>query len=205
MKGKLIAFEGVDGSGKTTHIKLLEKYLQKKGFTVHVVSHPTNLFKGIHKLINGRNQCPEIELMYYMIDMAFSVQSKIVPLLQSECVVLCDRYIDSTIVYQGHAGTISPRTVRTLIDFAVHYHYPDLAIWLDVSPEIALKRVKERDGTLASDDKLYFYEKVCAGYYNMWWTHPGGIYRIVDSGRRTREDIESIIRGRVIELIDNPR
>lgn len=202
MKGKLIAFEGVDGSGKTTHIKLLEKYLQEEGFTVHIVSHPTNLFKGIQKLIgvrSVRSQCPEIELMSYMIDMAFSVQTKIIPLLQDECIVLCDRYIDSTIVYQGYVGTISPKTVRTLIDFAVRYHYPDLAIWLDVSPEIALKRTKERDVVLADNENLDFYEKVCIGYYNIWSTNPERIRR-VDASRQ--DDAESAIRTAVLNLLE---
>lgn len=201
MNGKLITFEGVDGSGKTTQINLLERFLKENGFTVHKVCHPTHLFNSVKKTISGINKFPKIELLAYMVDMAFSVQTKIIPLLQNGCIVLCDRYIDSTIVYQGYAGKIPPSTVRSLIDFSVHYHYPDLTIWLDLWPELAIQRVKERDGVLTDNDDLDFYEKVCIGYRNMWYTHPEGVIR-VDASHLDMTKVNPTIQAAVLELLD---
>jgi dTMP kinase len=171
--GLLISFEGSEGSGKTTQIELLAPRLKKLGREVIVTREPggSPLGEEIRHLLiraNGSEEMfPETELLLFAASRAQLVRQVLVPNLSEGRIVLCDRFLDSTTVYQGAGRTLSPDPVNQINQFAVGDVLPDLTIVLDVPAEVSVQRVQNRASDLPDRierENIDFYRIVREGY-----------------------------------------
>ena len=145
-RGKLIAFEGVDGSGKSTQIGLLAEALRERGLPVETTFEPTNGATGkrIRAMAQSNERVlPALELEWFVTDRREHVDQMIEPALASGSWVITDRYTLSSVAYQGARG-LSPDQI--LSDSESEFPLPDLALILVVTPELGLERVRARGG-----------------------------------------------------------
>ncbi|CCH47728.1 dTMP kinase [Pseudodesulfovibrio piezophilus] len=145
-----ITFEGIEGTGKTTQIAKVEKYLTSLGKDVLLTLEPggSRVGQELRKmLLHVENQdiTPQTELFLYLADRAQHVSQIIRPNLAAGKVVLCDRFADSTIVYQGFGRGLDTKVLQQLNDVAVDGLWPDLTILLDIDPEVGLQRANSRN------------------------------------------------------------
>jgi dTMP kinase len=145
-KGVLIAFEGIDGAGKTTQAHILSTYLQNRGHEVRILKEPTMGVWG-RKIASmgrtGRNLSAEEESRYFLEDRKEDVQNRIRPALAQGKIVIMDRYYYSNMAYQGAKG-MNPATIEEANSFAPK---PDLVLLLDISPDTAKERIyQNRNG-----------------------------------------------------------
>ncbi len=190
-KGILVTFEGVEGSGKSTHCERICAYLEKKGFEVVHVHEPggTRIGQQVRNiLLSGENEemVDRTELFLFMASRSQIVGELIRPALNAGKVVVCDRYIDSTVTYQGYGRGIDEKFIKVLNKFAVGEVVPDLTIVLDVETPIGLKRAKKRLSGEKPDRieklKLSFHQRIREGYLALARAEPGRV-RIVDVDR----------------------
>jgi dTMP kinase len=176
MPGLFITFEGGEGCGKSTQIARLAERLRAEGRTVHQTREPggTQLGETIRNLLQhdeaGRGMCPQSELLLFTAARAQLVTECILPALERREIVLCDRFADSTSVYQGVARAIDPIEVAAINQFACGEVVPDLTLLLDIDPEIGLARAREnRDAPLdrMEQEALAFHQQVRRGYLEL--------------------------------------
>ena len=173
LRGKFITFEGSEGSGKSTQIERLVARLHANGLETFVTREPggTELGEEIRNLLlhhrAGGAMQPETELLLFAAARAQLVRERIAPALAAGKVVICDRFLDSTTVYQGAARRLAPEAVARINHFAVGHHLPDLTILLDVPVEVSHARVRNR-GTGQPDriekESAEFFTRVRDGY-----------------------------------------
>jgi dTMP kinase len=149
MRGPFISFEGGEGTGKSTHAKLLAERLRGLGLEVVLTREPGGSVGAEiirHVLLSGAAQPfgPDAEAILFAAARADHVDTIIRPALERGAWVLCDRFIDSTRVYQGVVGQADPRIIRALERITVGDTIPDLTLVLDVLPEIGLQRAAAR-------------------------------------------------------------
>ncbi|MBU0479862.1 MAG: dTMP kinase [Proteobacteria bacterium] len=166
--GKLIAFEGIDGTGKSTQIRMLADCLSGRGFDVVTTREPTDgpCGRKIRSLFASRDQLtPEEELALFMDDRREHVRELILPALKRGAVVLTDRYYFSTAAYQGAAGHDPQAILAANEAFAP---VPDLVIILDLSPEESVRRIRDLRGEALNDfeqqESLQAVAEVFAGF-----------------------------------------
>jgi dTMP kinase len=167
-----ITFEGSEGAGKTTQINLLKEYFINKGLEVVTTRQPggTELGQNIRKLILDPEQndkpSPLAELFLYMADRGHNVETIIKPALEQGKIVICDRYIDSTIAYQGFGRNIDIQKLDLLNEVATQSLKPEVTFVLDLPVEDGLKRVVQRDKKLdrIESEKIEFHQKVREGF-----------------------------------------
>jgi len=170
-KGILITLEGNEGSGKSTQIKLLGAYLKKRGYSVFLTREPggTKVSDGIRKiLLDHRNHkiTPLVETLLYMASRAQLVEEVIKPKLKQGKIVLCDRWLDATVAYQGYGGGVDVRWIRALGETATQGIRPRLSIFLDLPLEAGLRRAKSHKAADRMErKKLAYHKKVRRGYY----------------------------------------
>lgn len=170
-----ITFEGTEGSGKTTQIKEVYAVLREKGYQPLLTREPggTDISNQIRAIVldNLENQTmqPRAELLLFCASRAQLVGEFIKPSLAEGKMILCDRYADSTLAYQGYGHGLPLEDLRQILNFATGGLYPDLTIYLDLSPEKGLER--RRKGQMfgeswnrLDDKELAFHERVYAGY-----------------------------------------
>jgi dTMP kinase len=171
--GKLISFEGSEGSGKSTQIARLAGHIQKAGREVVATREPggTEIGEQIRNIIvhnsKGDEMCPETELLLFTAARAQVVREVIVPALSRGAIVLSDRYLDSSTVYQGIARNLAPGPVSDINQFAVGNVMPDLTVVIDVPTEVSLARIRQRASDLPDRmerENIAFYTKVREGY-----------------------------------------
>ena len=171
--GRLISFEGSEGSGKSTQITRLADQLQRSGREVVATREPggTEIGEQIRNIIvhnsKGDEMCPETELLLFTAARAQLVREVIVPALRRGAVVLSDRYLDSSTVYQGIARNLAPGPVSEINRFAVGEVMPHLTIVIDVPTEVSLARIRHRASDLPDRmerQNISFYTKVREGY-----------------------------------------
>jgi dTMP kinase len=167
-RGKLITFEGIDGSGKTTQLRLLEKYLTGRGIAYLSTREPggTALGKTIRSaLLAGEYVEPLAELLLYAADRAQHVRQVIIPALSSGKLVLSDRFYDATTAYQGVARGFDLDLIEQLNELAAAGLKPDLTLLFDLDAETALERKNEsmKPDRLESEP-LEFHRRVRAAY-----------------------------------------
>ena len=168
-----ISFEGTEGCGKSTQIRTLAARLQDAGHTVQQTREPggTSLGEAVRTLLQhdetGEHICPESELLLFAAARAQLTREKIQPALAAGQVVLSDRFMDSTTVYQGVARRLPQSRVAEINHFAVGDTRPDLTILIDLDPEVGMKRIKARsDGRLDRMEReaIDFFHAVREGY-----------------------------------------
>jgi dTMP kinase len=170
----LITFEGPDGSGKTTQVKRLAEHLRSRSCNVLAVREPGGTSIGeqirdvLHSLANREMQ-PRTEILLYCAARAQLVGQVIRPHLQSGGVVICDRYTDSTLAYQGYGHGLDLPTLRMILDFATGGLKPDITFYLDIDVEEGLKRRKTGgdEWNRMDDLTVEFHRRVRAGYLEM--------------------------------------
>ena len=198
-QGRFIVIDGPDGCGKSTQIKLLGQHLQKRGKRVLVVRDPgsTPISEGIRKiLLNPRykEMTPLTELFLYFASRAQLVDQIIKPALRKNTIVICDRFLSSTIVYQGYAGHIGADKIRKIWAEVSGNFIPDITIILDVRPEKGFERIRN---SRASNDRmeqkaLLFHKKVRQGFIKLAKSDKIK-YRLID-GTMSIEEIQAEIR-----------
>ena len=148
-KGCFITMEGVDGSGKTTQLQLTARYLLDRGYEVVTTREPggTKLAERIRNVVLDADAAvnPRTEVLLYLAARAEHVEKVIRPALEAGKIVLCDRFDDSTMVYQGFVRGIEISKVQDLCKFAADNVQPELTILLDAAPEALLQRRADRD------------------------------------------------------------
>ena len=150
MAGLFISFEGREGCGKSTQIRALAERLRNAGQTVQQLREPggTDLGEAIRSLLQhdaaGEGMCAESELLLFAASRAQLTRQTIQPALADGAIVLCDRFMDSTTVYQGVARALAPGDVAAINQFAVGATTPDLTVLIDLAPEVGLERVETR-------------------------------------------------------------
>jgi len=179
MRGKFITFEGPEGSGKSTHIKRLATFLESKGVDVATTREPggTPLGEHIRNLIqhSAADEVPHdrTELLLFLASRAQHVQEFILPKLEAGMWVLCDRFYDSTMAYQGYGRGLDLEELKKLNSFAVSGLKPDLTLLIDVSPETSRKRLAQRhsSGEIKPDriekEEAEFHERLHDGFLEM--------------------------------------
>jgi len=171
--GKLISFEGSEGSGKSTQISLLAAHLEKSGRKVVTTREPggTEIGEQIRNIIvhnsKGDEMCAETELLLFTAARAQLVREVIAPALVRGAVVLSDRYLDSSTVYQGIGRNLAADPVSQINRFAVGNVMPDLTLVIDVPTEVGLARIRQRASDLPDRmerENIDFYKKIREGY-----------------------------------------
>jgi dTMP kinase len=200
-KGIFIAFEGGEGTGKSTQSKLLAKWLEQEGETVLLSREPggTELGKDLRKILLGHETgaiSPRAEALLYAADRAHHVFSVIRPGLDRGDVVITDRYFDSSAAYQGAGRVLNPSEVARISRWATESLYPTLTILIDVPAVIGLARLKSRDRLEAEPTE--FHERVRQEFLQIALMDPER-YLVVD-GTQTVEEIHTEIIARVAEL-----
>lgn len=163
-----ITFEGGEGTGKTTQINILKKYLEDQGLEVIITREPGGVIsaENIRAVIFDNEIDPITETMLYAAARREHYIKKIKPALDAGKIVICDRFIDSSIVYQGIVRGVGVDLVENINKYAINNVEPDLTIFFDLDPEIGLKRVSLRNEQMNRFDKesLDFHLKVRKGY-----------------------------------------
>lgn len=198
--GKLISFEGSEGSGKSTQISLLAAHFQKAGRDVITTREPggTEIGEQIRNIIvhnsKGDEMCAETELLLFTAARAQLVREVIAPALTRGAIVLSDRYLDSSTVYQGIGRNLALDPVQQINQFAVGNVMPDLTIVIDVPTEVGLARIRQRASDLPDRmerENIEFYKKIREGYLLLAKGLPSRF--VVIDGTQTSEVIEKQI------------
>ncbi|MCF7925660.1 MAG: dTMP kinase [Candidatus Izimaplasma sp.] len=171
MSGIFITFEGPEGSGKTSVIKAIETFLKHDGYDILTTREPggIKISEQIRSIILSKENTdmdPRAEALLFAASRAQHFHQKIAPALAENKLILCDRFIDSSLAYQGYARGLGIDEVYDINAFAIDQHLPDATIFIDVRPEIGLKRVFNNSRKIDRLDleTLAFHEQVYAGY-----------------------------------------
>jgi dTMP kinase len=194
MSGLFISFEGTEGCGKTTQIKLLEERLRAAGRSVRLVREPggTPIGEEIRHTLKHSQQnhamTPEAELLLMNASRAQLVREVIRPTLAASEIVLCDRFYDSTTAYQGYGRGLDLKLIQGVIDFAVGDTRPKLTLLLEISPETSAARQASRRKTESvardrfEEADAAFFRRVADGYRAIAAAEPGRIKVLDASG-----------------------
>jgi dTMP kinase len=205
MSGLFVVLEGGDGAGKSTQLARLATWLTEAGHEVVVTYEPGDTVLGatLRKLLLDHasgDVSPRAEAMLYAADKAQHVYELVRPALDAGKVVVCDRYVDSMIAYQGAGRVLDVAEVRQLTDWATNGLLPDLTVVLDVPVERALGEKVDLDRLEAAGTE--FHERVREHFLDLAAQDPGRY--LVLPGREDRDAIEAAIRERVTTLLDAP-
>ncbi len=207
LKGPMfITFEGPEGCGKTTQIQELTGFLQDAGHEVFATREPGGTVIGdqIRAVLLDRENTtmlPRTEILLFQASRAQLVEQVIRPRLARRCVVLCDRFADSTLAYQGYGYGLDLDRLRSIVDFAVQGLKPDLTLLLDLDVAEGLER-RSSDGDWNRLDvyDLDFYKRVRQGYHELVAAEPDR-WEVVDASR-SPEAVQAEIRAIVVARLE---
>jgi dTMP kinase len=207
-----ITLEGVEGSGKSTQVKHIREFMIQRGHTVVVTREPggTDIGRKIRAILlnpESRGMDALTELFLYEADRAEHVRKIVAPALAAGNVVLCDRFCDATVVYQGYARGLDRDAIQCIHRLILGDLSPDLTVLLDLPPEIGLARAfaqiekGDRDGQESRFEKraVAFHRKVRAGYLDLAHREPGR-FCIIDAAQDSAvvsRDIRTAIERRL--------
>lgn len=201
--GLFVCFEGGDGAGKSTQVRLLTQVLQQRGREVVVTRQPggTPLGEQIRELVlHGDHVSPRAEALLFAADKAHHVDQLIKPALAEGRVVITDRYVDSSITYQGAGRALGRDEIMALQHWAVGGVLPDLTIVLDVTPEVGRERRGDAPDRLESEADV-FHATVRRGYLELAASDPER-YLVLDAGQSVERLHAAVLDGvdRVLAL-----
>lgn len=167
----LVTFEGIDGCGKTTQIEKLSEHLKSKGIKHSIFREPggTKIGEQIRDILLDKSNTsmdPKTEFLLYAASRAQLVKEKVKPKLEKGEYVILDRYIDSSVAYQGFGRGLGKRIVMLVNEFATDMLYPDLTFYFEIDKETFEKRMKPKKDRLESEGWL-FMERVIEGYNSL--------------------------------------
>ncbi|HJP83902.1 MAG TPA: dTMP kinase [Fimbriimonadaceae bacterium] len=195
-----ITFEGPEGAGKTTAIAGIAERLRNRGESVLVTREPGSGEFGTKVreiLLHGGSMPPEAELFLFLADRASHVRQTILPALDRREIVLCDRYADSTFVYQSVVRGLDPEFVNTANDVATGRLAPTATFLLDIDPEIGLSRIRSKDRL--DLEPLEFHERVRYAFLKLAAAEPER-WRVIDGTLPADQIVE-----RFFDWMDNER
>ena len=186
MRGVLITFEGVEGSGKSTQMRRLERWLRREGYRPEITREPdgTVLGAAVRRLFErpGVKPQPLAEMFLFMAARQQHVIEKIRPWLRAGRVVLCDRYTDATVAYQGYGRGVEPQLIREMNVHATGGVFPDLTLLFDLDPALGFRRIGARRLDHFEREKLAFHRRVRRGYLEIMRADPKRVRRIDAAG-----------------------
>jgi len=206
-----ITFEGVEGSGKTTQIRRLERYLTQKGIPCVITREPGGcpISEGVRKILlhpDHREMAPLTELLLYEAARAQHVEEVIAPFLKKGTVVISDRFSDASTAYQGYGRKVDLRLIETLNRLSSRKIKPDVTFLLDCSSRVGLKRALHRNQTLGQEEegrfeleKLQFHHRVRKGYLTIAKKELRR-FKVIDT-RKGEEKVFQEIRKVIDEII----
>lgn len=181
--GFFVTIEGIEGSGKSTLAEALAQHLRKQGREVVLTREPggTRIGDAIRSLLlsDGNEMCDRAELLLFEAARAQHVDELIAPALERGAVVICDRFADSSMAYQGSARGFGQDKVRALNDFATGFVQPHVTILLDLPAKVGLARQRELDRISA--EGADFHESVREGYLSLARAEPNR-FTVIDAG-----------------------
>ena len=198
-----ITFEGVEGSGKTTQIRRLKRYLTQKGIACKVTREPGGCPIGekVRKILldpDHREMVPLSELLLYEASRAQHVKEVIEPLLERGVTVLCDRFSDATIAYQGFGRKLDLGLIQRFNRLSTQRIKPDITFLLDCPSEMGLKRAIQRNQTLKKEkeerferEKIQFHHRVRRGYLSIAKQEPHRV-KVIDTRQGEEKTFEKI-------------
>lgn len=199
MRGIFIALEGPDGSGKSTITKLLGNYLENKGIDFIMTREPggTLISEEIRNIIldkKNTHMSIETEALLYAAARGQHIHEKIIPSLEDGKLVLCDRFVLSSLAYQGKGRGLGIKEVKEINDFAIRGVYPDLILFFHVDPELTLKRkTKKLGGDRLEQEGREFHKKVYEGYMEVLDMYPQNV-KIIDATKSIENVLEQSIK-----------
>ena len=199
MSGLFITMEGTDGSGKSTQLQLLQQYLTDKGFNVVLVREPggTRISEKIRTIIlskKNRDMNYMTEALLYAASRAQLVNQVILPELKKGSVVICDRFVDSSIVYQGIARELGIDVVKKINNIATGGLTPDITFFLDLDLKSSLKRKKEqKELDRIESENAGFHKKVYEGYKKLS-QDDGGRIKVIDATKSIQQIHKNIVK-----------
>jgi dTMP kinase len=204
LQGKLITFEGIDGSGKSTQLRMLSGELRSRGVDLITTCEPggTPLGRRLREafLETEENVAPMAELLLFAADRAQHVELLIRPALEAGRVVISDRFADATFAYQGAGRGFPERTVNQIIKLATGGLKPNLTLFFDISVERALVRTRDRDSSSATPNRMdletaEFYARVRDAYLSIA-EHEPRRFKVIDANgsvEETHAKVSSIV------------
>ncbi|MAJ45360.1 MAG: dTMP kinase [Candidatus Marinimicrobia bacterium] len=196
-----ITFEGIDGCGKTTQVKLLKSYFETKGFEVISVREPgsTKISEQIRSiLLNSKNTDIglESEALLFSSARAQIVKEVIIPSLNDKKIVICDRFIDSTLAYQGYGRGMDLKKLDVISSFAIKDNYPEYTFFIDISIEESKKRLNNASLDRMESAGNDFFTRVRNGFIELTKVNPNRIH-LIDGKLSVR-----MIHSRIINIIN---
>ncbi len=201
-RGLFITFEGGEGSGKSTIIEMLSKSYEEIEFTREPGG--SNISEKIREIILDKNNTEmdnRCEALLYAASRAQHIEEYVKPSIKKGITVICDRYVESSLVYQGMARDNSFEDIKSINEFATQGFSPDITIFFDVSPDVGLKRVEGRNKIDRLDlEKMEFHNKIYDGYMELFnkKLYTSKRYYIVDATQsvdRVFKMVQDIIFG----------
>ncbi|MCH8024399.1 MAG: dTMP kinase [Candidatus Marinimicrobia bacterium] len=204
MTGRLITFEGIDGSGKSTQIARLRRSLESRGYQVLVVREPggTPISEQIRELLlhpDSADLHPRTEALLFSAARSQLVHEVIRPALAAGSIVICDRYADSSIAYQGYGRELPLEEIITTQKFATSDLLPDLKVLLDVPVDISSDRKSQEPADRMESAGRAFMARVREGYLQLARSQPE--QWLIVTGQTSEEQIAQEIENYVVKII----
>lgn len=202
-----VTFEGGEGSGKSSCLAKVAKDLQNAGYEVVITREPggTPISEQIRNVILDKantDMDPMTEALLYAASRRQHLVQKILPALHQGKIVLCDRYLDSSLAYQGGARGLGIEKILALNQYAIDGQYPDLTLFFDLDPEVGLERIEEnssREVNRLDLEKLSFHHKVRDSFLKLMEMFPDRYVRIDAS--KSREEVENSTLEQIIKRL----
>lgn len=197
-----ITFEGGECSGKTTIIQAICEVFNQKNISYITTREPGGIriaedIRNIILNINNTDMTPECEALLYAASRMQHLSQRVIPAINEGKIVLCDRFLDSSIAYQGYARGLGIDNVLRANAFALDY-LPGLTIFIDVTPKVALKRLAGRNKTDRLDlEDASFHQRVYEGYHEVLKMYPNRVLRIDGN-----QDLESVTNDCIKAILD---
>ncbi|MFP4077659.1 MAG: dTMP kinase [Bacillota bacterium] len=199
MTKKFITFEGPEGSGKTSILRAVEKRLHEQGLDVVSTREPggiriSELIRSIILDVDNKEMDARTEALLYAASRRQHIVEKIWPALKAGKIVLCDRFIDSSLAYQGAGRKLGIDNIYTLNRFAIEDTMPDLTFFIDVPPDVGLDRVFDNARKIDRLDleSIQFHKEVYKGYKELVKKFPKRI-RVIDGNRKIEAVVDDVM------------
>ena len=203
MRGIFITIEGPEGSGKSTHSKLLCDFLRRRGYRVLHTREPggTRISEAVRKILlnkNNKGMSDICELFLFLAARAQIVDEIVRPALKKGYVVVCDRFHDATVAYQGYGAGLDLKLIEEMGKLATKGIKPDLTVLLDVETKKGLRRAGAKDRI--ETKSLEFHKRVRGGYLALAEREPGRI-KVIPTTEAKVSDVQDMVRRAVLSVV----
>jgi len=199
VKAMFITFEGPEGSGKSTVLSAVQKKLKDKSIDVMATREPGGIriseqIRNVILDVHNTEMDARTEALLYAASRRQHLMEKIWPALEQGKVVLCDRFIDSSLAYQGYGRKLGTDKIMEINEFAIESRMPDLTIFIDLPPSVGLDRVfdNHRNVDRLDLESLDFHERVYVGYKELIKKYPDRI-KVVDGNRSIDDVVDDVL------------